>query len=717
MPTYVLNSDEYKKALQDKTLTKDDIIELKSGKTRPPNTMKEMKAIRDYELKLQGFKTTEELEKAEKKAEEPEELIIPKPIKSPENLTPVIGRIKDDVEELRILGKTYGGVYQSDSGLSWFAYLAILRKFESKCFPIYSTDKGGVGMGILLRIPTKYKSKKTLLLENSDYLDNFGSELEKCINRKTEVIPIYMSFTFTDEKKEHSHANMLIYRPFEKIVERFEPHGSSFRYLSKSLEIDVNESIDGQVKEIFERLEIFIGDVKYVPPNEICPIVKGFQSIESQLKKIDSGFCLMWSLFFMEMVLYNPTKTSSEIISDILKLSQDDPQYMTDVIRGYVMGLEKMLDETLKFFKREGFSFAILKSNKDMDKETFTKKMIMDFTLDSMFDVDLSETLSEVEDELQKLKIDYNERNVGKLIDMLYNFPESSILKISKVIFGNYPNYVDKNTYISNIIIDTYKYEKMDDLLLFKPESMSKFRNLDINEKNEFVKKVQKILVKKQKKEEEEAEREREAKEAEAEKAKVKAEKEAEREKQERRKMDFEEHDSKTQKIYEQWQKEGEIVPFEHYENAVRYNEHLREEDRFRRKREKPSDKQIEVYNRLRRKQLVSNTNPYEYYKMMIEDIENMRDKLSEKEYQEKIEFEKQYRDTVLEMWEKKKKKKEEEEEKERRREERAKAKAKPKKKKAEVSGSGSEYTEKKKCKLTGGMVCECQKISVWDWF
>jgi len=34
-----------------------------------------------------------------------------------------------------------------------------------------------------------------------------------------------------------------------------------------------------------------------------------------------------------------------------------------------------------------------------------------------------------------------------------------------------------------------------------------------------------------------------------------------------------------------------------------------------------------------------------------------------------------------------------------------------------ELFGSGSEYTEKKKCKLTGGMVCECQKLSVWDWF
>ena len=489
MPTYVLNSDEYKKALKDKTLTKDDVIELKSGKTRPPNTMKEMKAIRDYELKK---------EEESKKAEEPEELVIPKPLKSPENLTPVIGRIKDDVEELRTLGKTYGGVYQTDSGLSWFAYLAVLKKFKVECYPIYTDYFNNLILGIRIHIETFYSSAfdSTNNIFNDDYsIGSLGSELKKCVKRKIEVIPIFLGIDYDTEKEKKAHANILIYRPFEKIVERFEPHGSSTR-MSLS---NVSEKVDGQVKKVFKRLEDYIGDVKYVPPNEICPVVKGFQSIESQLKKIDSGFCLMWSLFFMEMVLYNPTKTSSEIIDDILKLSQSDPQYMTDVIRGYVMGLEKMLDETLKFFKKEGFSFAVLKSNKDKDKETFTEDMIRDFTLSSMFDVHLSEILSEVEDELQKLKIDYNERNVGKLIDMLYNFSKESIREIGILIFGETrPEDFPKNDIISNIIINTYKYEKMDDLLLFKPESMSKFRKLTLKEQeekeNKIIKDAEKIL-------------------------------------------------------------------------------------------------------------------------------------------------------------------------------------------------------------------------------
>tara|TARA_R110001606_G_scaffold85489_1_gene193858 strand:+ start:41 stop:2209 length:2169 start_codon:yes stop_codon:yes gene_type:complete len=58
MPRYELNSDEYKKAIKDKTLTKDDVILLKRGKERAPSTQIELKAIRDYELNLQGLKVT-----------------------------------------------------------------------------------------------------------------------------------------------------------------------------------------------------------------------------------------------------------------------------------------------------------------------------------------------------------------------------------------------------------------------------------------------------------------------------------------------------------------------------------------------------------------------------------------------------------------------------------------------------------------------------------
>lgn len=61
-------------------------------------------------------------------------------------------------------------------------------------------------------------------------------------------------------------------------------------------------------------------------------------------------FCVMWSLYVMEMVLYNPDKSTLQIIEKVMDITKEDPQYLANIIRGYVVGVEKTLNETLKFF-------------------------------------------------------------------------------------------------------------------------------------------------------------------------------------------------------------------------------------------------------------------------------------------------------------------------------------------------------------------------------
>jgi hypothetical protein len=89
----------------------------------------------------------------------------------------------------------------------------------------------------------------------------------------------------------------------------------------------------------------YIGNVRFVPPIDICPTkypqTKGFQSLQSQLGKDlwgepYRGFCLMWSLFFIELVLMNPDKTTDEIITEALDIVKEDPEYLLQVIKGYV---------------------------------------------------------------------------------------------------------------------------------------------------------------------------------------------------------------------------------------------------------------------------------------------------------------------------------------------------------------------------------------------
>jgi hypothetical protein len=88
-------------------------------------------------------------------------------------------------------------------------------------------------------------------------------------------------------------------------------------------------------------------NIKYVPPNEVCPNFFGMQKLENQLaldhevmKKEGGGFCAMWTLFFAEVVLLNQDLTSREILDKIYsELFDNHPNlslYLRNVIRGYL---------------------------------------------------------------------------------------------------------------------------------------------------------------------------------------------------------------------------------------------------------------------------------------------------------------------------------------------------------------------------------------------
>jgi hypothetical protein len=153
------------------------------------------------------------------------------------------------------------------------------------------------------------------------------------------------------------HANLLVYRPFQRLVERFEPHGSQYGNSDKD-----NKSVNDQLRTFWEEdLKPFIGDVRFRDPDDICPTKQGFQSLESSLaglKQEGGGFCSMWSHFFTELTFINPTKTSKEIITEALDITKRQPDYLKSVIRGYVLETETALDELLKTLGKPGFKFG-----------------------------------------------------------------------------------------------------------------------------------------------------------------------------------------------------------------------------------------------------------------------------------------------------------------------------------------------------------------------
>jgi hypothetical protein len=176
--------------------------------------------------------------------------------------------------------------------------------------------------------------------------------IQQMQNTDQEVLIIPLTILFAGKNGPSSHANLLIYRKSLNVIEHYEPHGKKMGYIS-----DINLAIKNIMKIIINKMntinkqnnyKYFKGKIKYIPPNNTCIYNQGLQSIESDLfvskkikKKEGRGFCMIWSIFFAEMTLANPTLSSKEILDNVIELidspaSNTMAQKAKNIIRGYL---------------------------------------------------------------------------------------------------------------------------------------------------------------------------------------------------------------------------------------------------------------------------------------------------------------------------------------------------------------------------------------------
>jgi hypothetical protein len=282
-----------------------------------------------------------------------DEIVEPEPTKAPDNIEPVINRIEEKIKELEKLGREKGAVsYSPYSIITDIAFINMMKQHGGKCIikeDVKAKNKWDIGIDI-----NTDKKRSSIFLPYQTR--NFGLQLKECIDRGVKIILIPLTFSFSKDVFA-GHANMLIYRPFKRLIERYEPHGQLY---GNSM-VD-NTSFNDQLRQLFEvDLKTWIGDVRYRQPDEYCPDLRGFQSLEGQLEMLEQeggGFCSMWSFFVAEMTFLNPDKSTKEILDEVYDISKSDPLYLKSVIRGYVIEAERGLDTLLKELGKDGFTFA-----------------------------------------------------------------------------------------------------------------------------------------------------------------------------------------------------------------------------------------------------------------------------------------------------------------------------------------------------------------------
>jgi hypothetical protein len=235
-------------------------------------------------------------------------------------------------------------------------------------------------LGIYINIPKKTSKefKSGILFDITDNpvnIDILAQDISYYITKYNEnaiVIPFNLEF----KPKNILHANLLIYRPRDKIMEWFEPHNKPsdpklYDYLHIGLMNMINsppfKSLLGDIRLI--ETYVLIDKDKYgtiTPKKEIR--LQGNSS---------GGTCLVWCLLLTELIFLNPTLSTPEIIRDLFDASKGLKQRenINNIMKGYIVEIEKDVTKYLEPFIK-GTKYTNIKYDKNKEKEKFLQNIL-----------------------------------------------------------------------------------------------------------------------------------------------------------------------------------------------------------------------------------------------------------------------------------------------------------------------------------------------------
>ena len=248
----------------------------------------------------------------------------------------------DFIERLELIGENIEDPEYVLGHYTMYMYVVLTKKYGSGCFVFNPEDHANF-------VDFNNDSKQLT------YSHHLGVLLRECLERNTEVILIPLGLD--NVSIGFGHANLLIYRPDQRIIERFEPQGVIPNMQTEVLD---EPALNEALKNMFEvELRPFLKDYtpSYVPPEGICPsadVFDGFQTLENKERTVikpgenEGTYCLLWTFFLMECILMNPRVPTAHIIDRCMQTAKKQNKRFLHIIRGY---LKSIADEVRLHFK------------------------------------------------------------------------------------------------------------------------------------------------------------------------------------------------------------------------------------------------------------------------------------------------------------------------------------------------------------------------------
>ncbi len=223
----------------------------------------------------------------------------------------------------------------------------LLKKFGSECY--LPTEEGIGRSGIDLSFDKN--EDNTITPRDCNYLKKyhvatFKKNLQICLKNKIDFIIIPLSLNFySNNIYIDGHENVIICRKDKNknntyIFEHFEPHGSYF---------EGDENKEKVISSIFEIFYLMGSNFNYEFKHslDVCPNGGGIQHHYDYTISDEGGYCVMWSTFFTEICLRNPTLPSDIVYQKIMNHVNNDKNKMKMIIKGFT---EKITEKLKKYY-------------------------------------------------------------------------------------------------------------------------------------------------------------------------------------------------------------------------------------------------------------------------------------------------------------------------------------------------------------------------------
>lgn len=250
-----------------------------------------------------------------------------------------------------IMAKTtvYKSSWIADGFDVLFSIIYLMENHRDICVPISKITKNGIRNLSDIIVYWTHNNELNTKAKLSDYfieypngVNSFKESLNNCFNNKSSkfiVIPLGVRFS----SGSGGHFNIILIDKTRKTIERFEPYG-----VETLDDLKIMTLFEKTLKNFINKLE---GGYKLLSGNDLCP-EKGLQFIEEKdvekgkgtaidLESDPIGYCIAWSIYYVDMRLKNREIPPKKLIKLLLKNLEKYHHSHRTFIRNYSTFLVK----------------------------------------------------------------------------------------------------------------------------------------------------------------------------------------------------------------------------------------------------------------------------------------------------------------------------------------------------------------------------------------